>query len=100
VSELARRVLFSVVAAPLALLLVYFGDAWLATLLAVAGALGAWELFRIARAGGVEPLAMLGIALAAALDAGGPRVVVVRTDAAAEAELAARLRAAAAQALG
>jgi 2-succinyl-5-enolpyruvyl-6-hydroxy-3-cyclohexene-1-carboxylate synthase len=37
--------------------------------------------------------------LAAALAAGGPRVVVVRTDAAAEAELAGRLRAAAAAAL-
>ena len=64
-SELLKRVLFSVVAAPLAIAIVWFGDAALATLLAVAAAVGAWELYRIARAGGVAPLDWAGIALAA-----------------------------------
>ncbi|MFL5581833.1 MAG: phosphatidate cytidylyltransferase, partial [Gemmatimonadaceae bacterium] len=64
-SELVKRVLFSVVAAPLAIAIVWFGDAPLATLLAVAAAVGAWELYRIARAGGVAPLDWVGITLAA-----------------------------------
>jgi len=64
-SELARRVLFSVVAAPLAIAVIYWGDAPLAALLASIAALGAWELFRIARAGGIEPLGVWGIPLAA-----------------------------------
>ena len=64
-SELARRVLFSIVAAPLAIAVVYQGDALLAALLASIAALGAWELFRIARAGGVEPMGAWGIPLAA-----------------------------------
>ena len=66
-SELARRIGFAVVAAPLAVAVVYFGDAALATLLAAIAAVGAWELFRIARGGGNEPLVGLGVALAALL---------------------------------
>lgn len=66
-SELARRVAFSVVAAPAAVAIVYFGDAALATLLSILAALAAWELFRIARAGGVDPLAWIGIPVAALL---------------------------------
>jgi phosphatidate cytidylyltransferase len=66
-SELAKRVAFAVVAAPVAVALVFFGGLPLALLLAVVAALGAWELFRIARAGGVTPLAPAGIAAAAAL---------------------------------
>jgi phosphatidate cytidylyltransferase len=65
VSELARRIAFAVVAAPLAVAIVYFGDAALATLLAIIAALGAWEFFRLARAGGATPLDRIGIALAA-----------------------------------
>ena len=64
-SELTRRVLFAVVAAPVALGIVYWGDAALATLLAIVAALGTWELFRIARAAGVDPLGALGIPLSA-----------------------------------
>jgi phosphatidate cytidylyltransferase len=67
VSELARRTAFAVVAAPLAVGIVYFGDAALATLLAIVAALGAWEFFRLARAGGAMPLDRTGIALAAVL---------------------------------
>jgi phosphatidate cytidylyltransferase len=63
-SELALRILFSVVAAPLALLIVLVGGAPLAALLAVVCALGAWEFFRIARASGHRPLDDVGIALA------------------------------------
>ena len=66
-SELARRVGFAVVAAPVAILLLWLGGLPLALLLAVVSALGAWELFRIARAGGVDPLDGVGIPLAAAL---------------------------------
>lgn len=66
-SELARRVLFSVAAIPLTILLIWLGGAWLAALLAAIAALGAWELFRIARAAGTEPLDGAGIALAAAI---------------------------------
>ncbi len=63
-SELTRRILFGVVAAPVAIGIVLVGDWPLAALLAVVSALGAWELFRIARAGGLNPLADLGTAFA------------------------------------
>jgi phosphatidate cytidylyltransferase len=66
-SELALRILFSVVAAPVALWIVLAGGAPLAALLAVVSALGAWELFRIARASGARPLDDAGIALAGLL---------------------------------
>jgi phosphatidate cytidylyltransferase len=67
VSELARRIAFAVVAAPLAVAIVWYGDAPLATLLGIVAALGAWEYYRIARAGGSEPLAGTGIVAAAVL---------------------------------
>src|SRR3954470_9166516 len=63
-SELALRVLFSVVAAPLALWIVIAGGAPLAALLAIVSALGAWEFYRIARASGARPLADAGIVAA------------------------------------
>jgi phosphatidate cytidylyltransferase len=63
-SELARRVLFSVIAAPLAIWIVLAGGAPLAALLAIVSALGAWEFFRIARASGLTPFDDVGIALA------------------------------------
>lgn len=63
-SELTRRVLFSIVAAPLAIWIVLAGGAPLAALLAIASALAAWEFFRLARADGLTPLDDLGIALA------------------------------------
>jgi phosphatidate cytidylyltransferase len=64
VSELTRRVLFAVVAAPVGIWIVLAGDWPLAALLAVAAALGAREFFRIARASGATPLADVGTALA------------------------------------
>ena len=63
-SELARRTLFAIVAAPVALWIVLVGGAPLAALLAIVSALGAWEFYRIARAAGANPLADAGIALA------------------------------------
>lgn len=63
-SELTRRVLFAVIAAPLAIWILLAGDWPLAALLAVASALAAWEFFRIARAAGATPLADFGTALA------------------------------------
>jgi phosphatidate cytidylyltransferase len=63
-SELTRRILFGVVAAPIALAVVLYGGAALAGLLAVASAIAAWELFRIARAGGHLPFGDFGAALA------------------------------------
>ncbi len=66
-SELARRVAFGVVAAPIAIGIVVYGGAPLAALLAIASALGAWEFFRIARAAGHLPFDDVGIALAGVL---------------------------------
>ena len=64
-SELTRRILFAVIAAPASIAIVYFGDWALAILLSVLAALGAWELFRFARESGAFPLEPAGIALAA-----------------------------------
>ena len=66
-SELTRRVLFGVVAAPLALAAMFVGGAALAALLAVASAIAAWEFYRIAKAAGHAPLSDLGCALAGLL---------------------------------
>ena len=55
-SELTRRILFALVGAPLTIGLIYAGG-WIftAALGAVAG-IRAWELFRMARNGGSDPL--------------------------------------------
>lgn len=63
-TELVRRVLFSLVAIPVALAAIWFGDWALATLLAIAAALSASEYFGMARAAGLQPLARAGAALA------------------------------------
>ena len=64
-SELTRRILFAVIAAPASIAIVYVGDWALAILLSVLAALAAWELFRIARATGALPFDLAGIGLAA-----------------------------------
>lgn len=66
-SELALRVVVSIVGAPLALWIVLAGGVPLAMLLAVASGVGAWEFYRIARAAGTRPLGDAGIAVAALL---------------------------------
>ncbi|MDQ3996638.1 MAG: phosphatidate cytidylyltransferase [Gemmatimonadota bacterium] len=63
-SELTRRVLFAVVAAPLGIWILLAGDWPLAALLAVASALAAWEFYRMARAAGTNPFGDVGAALA------------------------------------
>jgi phosphatidate cytidylyltransferase len=65
VSELTRRIIFAVIAAPASIAIIYFGDWALTIVLSVLAALAAWELFRIARATGATPLEPAGIALAA-----------------------------------
>jgi phosphatidate cytidylyltransferase len=67
VSELTRRVLFSLVGAPVTVALIYFGGWVLAATLGAIAAAAAWEVFRMARAGGMNPMAPSGIGLAAAI---------------------------------
>lgn len=66
-SELAKRIVTAVIAAPLALAMIYVGGLPLAAFLAAIAAGCAWEFFRIARAGGLDPLDPLGIPLAGAV---------------------------------
>jgi phosphatidate cytidylyltransferase len=66
-SELTRRVAFAVIAVPVGIAIVLYGGAPLAALLAIISALGAWELFRLARAGGSAPMDDAGVALAGLL---------------------------------
>jgi phosphatidate cytidylyltransferase len=82
-SELTKRILVALVAAPLAIAAAWFGDAALATFLSIIGGVAAWELCRIARAGGVAPLDRLTIGVAAALPllAHGTRLNVLRPSA-------------------
>jgi phosphatidate cytidylyltransferase len=63
-SELTRRILVGVVAAPLGIVVVFYGGWALAALLAIVSALGAWEFYRIARASGLTPMEDVGIPLA------------------------------------
>ena len=63
-SELTRRILFGVIAAPIAIAILVYGDWPLAALLAVTAALGAWEFFRIARATGLTPFDNVGTVVA------------------------------------
>jgi len=60
-SNLARRIAFAVVAIPTVLWILYLGAWPLVGLVAVAGALGTWELYGLARRQGVEPFVALGI---------------------------------------
>jgi phosphatidate cytidylyltransferase len=64
VSELTRRIVVGVIAAPVALGAILLGGAALAGLLAVASAIGAWEFYRMARANGHLPMSDLGCAIA------------------------------------
>ncbi|MDQ3673198.1 MAG: phosphatidate cytidylyltransferase [Gemmatimonadota bacterium] len=64
-SELARRVIFAVIAAPASIAAVYFGDWALAIVLSVLAALGAWELMRMARETGALPFDGAAVAIAA-----------------------------------
>ncbi|MBX7119608.1 MAG: phosphatidate cytidylyltransferase [Gemmatimonadaceae bacterium] len=66
-SELTKRVLFAVAAIPVVAAAVWYGGAALATLLAIAAALAAWEYGRLAEAAGQRPMTGWLIGLAALL---------------------------------
>jgi phosphatidate cytidylyltransferase len=67
---LARRILVAVVAIPIAVAAGYVGDLVLAAVLSLLGGLGAWELFRLARANGTAAIEPIGIPLAALVPLG------------------------------
>jgi phosphatidate cytidylyltransferase len=67
VTNLTQRVLSALVAAPLALVMIYLGGLPFAVFLAAVSCGCAWELYRIARAGGIDPLDPIGIPLAGAV---------------------------------
>jgi phosphatidate cytidylyltransferase len=64
-SELARRVVVALIGVPIILGAFWLGDAALATLISAMSAISAWELFRIAKAGGANPMTPFGVVLAA-----------------------------------
>jgi phosphatidate cytidylyltransferase len=66
-SNLAQRILFALGAIPVVLGAAWFGDWALASILAIASALAAWEFYRMAQKLGVRPMARAGIAIAALL---------------------------------
>jgi phosphatidate cytidylyltransferase len=66
-SNLVRRVGFAVIAIPLALAVVWYGGLPLVLLLAVAGALGARELYDLAERQGIRAIRPFGLVSAAAL---------------------------------
>ena len=66
-SELSKRVTFSVIAAPLAVYLVYLGGAPLAIFLSVASGIAAREFYRMVIGTGSEPLWGHGVAFSAAI---------------------------------
>jgi phosphatidate cytidylyltransferase len=67
VNELTTRIFSALLAAPLALVMIWLGGLPLAAFLAAVSAGCAWEFFRIARATGVDPLDPIGIPLAGAI---------------------------------
>ncbi len=64
-SELASRLLVALVGIPVVIAALYFGDAVLASLLAIMSALAVRECYALARPLGVEPIAFVGVPLAA-----------------------------------
>ena len=64
-SEFQWRTIFSLVAVPIALYIVFLGGQFLVTLIGSMAGIAAWEFFRMSRAGGVEPLQTPGVAITA-----------------------------------
>jgi len=75
VSDLAKRIISALIAAPLALVMIYLGGLPLAAFLAAISAGCAWEFYRIAAGSNLEPLDPIGIPLAGAI----PLVVYATT---------------------
>lgn len=67
VSELGRRVIVALIGAPIALGVIWMGDAALATLAGALSALAAWEFFRLSREAGNTPMSAIGIVVAAVI---------------------------------
>ena len=67
---LGRRILVAVVGIPVAVAAGYFGGLVLASALALLAGVGAWELFRLSRAGGTPAIEAIGIPLAALMPLG------------------------------
>jgi phosphatidate cytidylyltransferase len=63
-ADLGRRIVFGIVAVPIAVAIIYIGGVPLAAFLSVLAAIGTWELFRMARATGARPIAAVGIPFA------------------------------------
>src|SRR5438045_3398592 len=72
--NMVRRVAFAAVAIPAVIAIAWLGSWALAALLAAAGALGAREVYDLARKQGIEPLGRLGM-----LGAAGVPVAVLLT---------------------
>lgn len=66
-SELTRRVLFALVGAPLTVALIFIGGWVFAAALSAVAAIGAWEILRMARTAGSEPLEIPAIVVTAAI---------------------------------
>jgi len=64
-SELARRVIVALIGAPVAVAIIWFGDAALATLASILSALSAWEFYRLSREAGSRPLGGVGVVASA-----------------------------------
>jgi phosphatidate cytidylyltransferase len=64
-SNLAQRILFALGAIPVVLGAAWLGDWALASILAIASALAAWEFYRLVEKLGTRPMARAGIAIAA-----------------------------------
>jgi len=64
-NEFTWRTLFSLVALPIALFIVYLGGPVLVTLIGTMAGIAAWEFYRMSRASGVEPLQTPGVAITA-----------------------------------
>ena len=66
-SELGRRLMVSLIGAPIVLAIIWIGGAALATLASVLSALAAWEFFRLARESGSQPMTGIGVVSAAVI---------------------------------
>lgn len=66
-SELTKRVLFAIIAVPLALAIVFLGGPTLVALIGVMSGIAAWEFYRLSHVWGTEPFQGAGITFSALL---------------------------------
>jgi phosphatidate cytidylyltransferase len=74
---LRQRVISAAILVPPLLVALALGGPWIAVVVAVAAALGAWEVFRLLHAAGFPSFPLLGLALSVAvvIDAAGPALL-------------------------